>query len=38
MQRYFDEELKELHKEILRMGVMAQEAIFKSIESLKFKD
>jgi len=35
MKRHFDDELKELHKEILRMGVMTQEVIFKSIESLK---
>ena len=33
-----DEELKGLHKEILRMGVLAQEAIFKSIEALKNRD
>lgn len=38
MERYFDEELKELHKEILKMGVMAQESIFKSIEALKNRD
>ena len=38
MERYFDEELKELHKEILRMGVLTQEAIFKSIEALKNRD
>jgi len=38
MGRHFDEELKELHKEILRMGVLAQEAIYKSIESLKNRD
>lgn len=38
MERYFDEGLKELHKEILRMGVMAQEAIFKSTEALKNRD
>lgn len=38
MQRHFDEELKELHKEILKMGVMTQEAIFKSIESLKNRE
>jgi phosphate transport system protein len=35
MERHFDEELKELHKEILTMGVLAQEAIYKSIEALK---
>ena len=38
MQRHIDEELKELHKEILRMGVFAQEAIYKSIEALKNRD
>ena len=38
MERHFDEELKELHKELLRMGVMAQEAIFKSVEALKNRD
>ncbi len=38
MERYFDEELKGLHKDILRMAVMAQEAIFKSIEALKNRD
>jgi phosphate transport system protein len=38
MARHFDEELKELHKEILKMGVMTQEEIFKSIESLKNRD
>lgn len=38
MQRHMDEELKELHKDILKMGVYAQEAIFKSIESLKNRD
>lgn len=38
MPRHVDEELKELHKEVLRMGVLAQEAIAKSIESLKNRD
>ena len=38
MLRHLDEELKELHKEILKMGVFAQEAIFKSVESLKNRD
>lgn len=38
MERHFDEELKELHKEILKMGVLAQESIFKSIEALKNRD
>ncbi len=35
MERHVDEELKELHKDILKMGVLAQEAIFKSIDALK---
>jgi phosphate transport system protein len=38
MERHFDEELKELRKEILKMGVMVQEAIYKSIEALKNRD
>jgi len=38
MQRHFDDELKELHKDILKMGVFAQESIFKSIEALKNRD
>ena len=38
MERHLDEELKELHKEILKMGVLAQEAIYKSIEALKDRD
>lgn len=38
MKRHFDEELKELHQEILRMGTFAQEAIYKSIEALKNRD
>ncbi len=38
MQRHFDEDLKELHKDILKMGILAQEAIFKSIEALKNRD
>ncbi|HQJ15908.1 MAG TPA: phosphate signaling complex protein PhoU [Candidatus Omnitrophota bacterium] len=38
MQRHFDDQLKDLHQEILKMGVMAQEAIFRSIEALKSRD
>lgn len=38
MERHFDEELKELHADILKMGIMAQEAIYKSIEALKNRD
>jgi phosphate transport system protein len=38
MERHFDEELKTLYKDILKMGVMAQEAIYKSIETLKNRD
>ncbi len=38
MERHFDEELNELRKEILKMAVMTQEAIFKSIEALKNRD
>lgn len=38
MERYFDSELEELHKDILKMGALAQEAIFKSVEALKNRD
>ena len=38
MERYFDQELKELNKDILRMGCYAEEAIYKSIEALKNRD
>ena len=38
MERHFDEELKELHKDILKMAAFAQEAIQKSIEALKNRD
>ncbi|MEW6101927.1 MAG: phosphate signaling complex protein PhoU [Candidatus Omnitrophota bacterium] len=38
MERHFDEELKELQKDILKMGVLTQEAIYKSIEALRDRD
>ena len=38
MLRHVDEELKELHKDILMLAVSVQEAISKSIESLKNRD
>jgi phosphate transport system protein len=38
MERHFDEELKDLHQDILKMAIMAQEAIFKSVEALKSRD
>jgi phosphate transport system protein len=38
MQRHFDEELQDLNQDILKMGILAQEAIYKSIESLKNRD
>ncbi|MFA5062619.1 MAG: phosphate signaling complex protein PhoU [Candidatus Omnitrophota bacterium] len=38
MERHFDEELRSLHENILKMGILAQEAIFKSIEALKNRD
>jgi phosphate transport system protein len=38
MERHFDEELKELHKDILKMGDLARQAISKSIEALKNRD
>jgi phosphate transport system protein len=38
VKRHFDDELKELHKSILKMAAMAQEAIHKSVEALKDRD
>ncbi len=38
MERHFDQDLKELNKEILKMGAFAEEAIYKSIEALKIRD
>ncbi len=38
MERHVDEELKDLNRDILKMGALAQEAIFKSIEALKNRD
>ena len=38
MQRHFDEVLKDLTKDILKMGAYAEEAIYKSIEALKGRD
>ena len=38
MERHFDTELKDLNKEILKMGAFAEEAIYKSIEALKNRD
>ncbi len=38
MQRHFDEELKALSEKLLRMALLAQEAIRKSVEALKERD
>ncbi|MFH0791376.1 MAG: phosphate signaling complex protein PhoU [Candidatus Omnitrophota bacterium] len=38
MERYFDQELKELNKDILKMGALAEDAIYQSIEALKKRD
>ena len=38
MERHFDEELKKLNTNLLKMATLAEEAIYKSIESLKNKD
>ena len=38
MERHFDEELKDLHKDILKMAIMSQQAIHKSIEALTNRD
>jgi phosphate transport system protein len=38
MERHLDLELKELNRDILKMGAYAEEAIFKSVEALKNRD
>ncbi|MDD5173593.1 MAG: phosphate signaling complex protein PhoU [Candidatus Omnitrophota bacterium] len=38
MKRHFDEELKDLNQDILKMGIFAEEAIRNSIEALKNRD
>ncbi|MFA6078252.1 MAG: phosphate signaling complex protein PhoU [Candidatus Omnitrophota bacterium] len=38
MERHFDDELKGLNQDILKMGVLAEEAICRSIEALKNRD
>jgi len=38
MERHFDDELRDLKQDILKMGVFAQDAIRNSIESLKNRD
>ncbi|MFH1062178.1 MAG: phosphate signaling complex protein PhoU [Candidatus Omnitrophota bacterium] len=38
MKRHFDEDLKKLNTDILKMSILAQEAIFKAIEALKNRD
>ncbi len=38
MQRHFDEELKSLNAQILKMGAMTEEAIMESVKALKQQD
>jgi phosphate transport system protein len=38
MERFFDEELKRVHKDLLKMATMVQEEIGQSIEALKTQD
>ena len=38
MGKHFEKELKDLNNDILKMGVFAEEAIYKAIESLKSRD
>lgn len=38
LDRHFDEELKDLKNDILKMGTFAEEAIYKSINALKERD
>ncbi len=38
MERHIDQELKALNQDILRMGALAEEAIYRSVEALKNRD
>ncbi len=38
MERHFDEELKKLNTDLLKMATLTEEAIYKSIEALKNQD
>lgn len=38
MERHFDEELRNLHQDILRMGALTEESIARSIEALRSQD
>lgn len=38
MERHVDQELNELKTDILKMGALAEEAIYKSVEALKHRD
>ena len=38
MERHFDKELKDLNQDILKIGILAEEAIHKSVEALKNRD
>jgi phosphate transport system protein len=38
MERHFDQELKDLNQEILKIGAFTEEAIYKSVEALKNRD
>lgn len=38
MERHFDQELKDLNQDILKIGAFAEEAIYKSVEALKNRD
>ncbi|MCG2726953.1 MAG: phosphate signaling complex protein PhoU [Elusimicrobia bacterium] len=38
MKRHFDDELKNLNNDLLKMAILSQEAIYKSVESLKNRD
>ncbi|MEA3306227.1 MAG: phosphate signaling complex protein PhoU [Elusimicrobiota bacterium] len=38
MKRHFDDELKRLNNDLLRMAVLSEEAIYKAVEALKNRD
>lgn len=38
MERHFDEELSKLNTDLMKMGILTEEAIYRSIEALKAQD
>lgn len=38
MERYFDKELKDIKQDVLKMGALAEESIYKAVNALKNRD